>query len=126
MVSHGNGAQRVNEKGQPIVMSYPPHVGASVRILRPVLRHLRVRVAPGVSMAQMLVMGLYFVVLLYPSFYRSSPFTDPLRAGWVCVGQLAFVFALAAKNNLVGVILGYGYEKVRVDCVYICVECSGC
>ncbi len=34
--------------------------------------------------------------------------------GLVAVAQLPFVFAFAQKNNIVGAILGYGYEKVRI------------
>ncbi|KAF8880563.1 hypothetical protein BD779DRAFT_1788575 [Infundibulicybe gibba] len=44
---------------------------------------------------------------------RCAPFTDPVRAGWVAIAQVPFVFAFAAKNSVPGAFLGVGYEKLN-------------
>jgi len=51
--------------------------------------------------------------MLYAGLYKSSPFSDPVRAGWVSVAQIPFVIALATKNNILGYLLGFTYEKLN-------------
>ncbi|KAG0693019.1 hypothetical protein DFH29DRAFT_1007765 [Suillus ampliporus] len=46
--------------------------------------------------------------------YSSNPFTDPERAGWVIASQIPFVYALATKNNIIGMMVGVGYEKLNL------------
>ncbi|KAL0576626.1 hypothetical protein V5O48_005356 [Marasmius crinis-equi] len=116
--SHNRGytprsARRVGEKGYPVEPSYPPHVLPYPVSLRPVVERLRKRIAPGISVANMLLMVTYFVVLLYPAFYKANPFGTPDRYGWIAVAQYPFVVALAGKNNLLGILLGLGYEKLN-------------
>ncbi|KAF8664113.1 hypothetical protein AX16_000803 [Volvariella volvacea WC 439] len=117
LVSHGTLAasnmKRVNEKGAPVQVRYPHHVAECPRRLRRWLKFLWWRVDQGVSVAQMIVMLLYFCILVYPSFYKSSPFTDPERTGWVALSQMPIIFAFAAKNGIPGTIWGYGYEKLN-------------
>lgn len=105
-------AQRLNEKGVPIAMRFPPHMAACMKPLRPLLTPLRSRIAPGFSVAQFMILAVYFYSLVYAGFYRSNIFTSPTRTGWVAISQLPFVFAFAQKNNVLGSVLGYGYEKV--------------
>lgn len=112
----GRRGGALNDKSvvAPAFVSYPPHFSTCLRILRPVLPALRCRVSPGFSTGQMLILVVWFGILIYPALFMSTgPFTDPKRAGWVGVSQLPFVFALAAKNNVLGALLGAGYEKVR-------------
>ncbi|ESK85768.1 putative iron reductase [Moniliophthora roreri MCA 2997] len=105
--------QRVDDKGRPIVPSYPPHVSSCPKLLRPLLRMLRRRIAPGISIGKVLVMGLYFAIMLYPGFYQVNPFADPDRYGWIAVSQYPLALALAAKNSVLGSVLGVGYEKLN-------------
>ena len=95
-------------------VTYPPHLPAIPRFLLPVAALFRKRVAPGRSMAQVSVLIIYFSVLLYGGVYKSSPFTDPVRTGWVAVSQVPFVIAFASKNNVLGMLLGFTYEKVNI------------
>ena len=106
--------QRLTEKGTPITMDLPPHIPACIKSLRPLLTPFRVRIAPGFSVAQLLVISTYFYSLLYAALYKSNIFTASTRTAWICVGQLPFVFIFAKKNNVLGSILGYGYEKVSL------------
>jgi hypothetical protein len=81
--------------------------------LYPLLTPLRARILPGFSLAQILVLATYFYSLIYATFYRSNVFLDPARTGWIAVSQLPFVFALAQKNNVLGSIVGHGYERLN-------------
>ncbi|KAJ3997205.1 hypothetical protein F5050DRAFT_1459985 [Lentinula boryana] len=51
---------------------------------------------------------------IYPAFYKTNPFSDPVRYAWIGVSQLPFVFALSSKNNVLGYFLGSGYDKVHI------------
>lgn len=102
-----------SEKEAAKKMSYPPHVAACVTFLVSSITPLRNRITPGFSVLQAVILLLYLSCLAYPSFYYASPLTNPLRAGWVSIAQTPFVFAYAAKNNVLGSLLGLGYEKVR-------------
>ena len=93
-------------------VTYPPHISAIPRFLNPVGALFRIRVAPGRSVAQVAVLVIYFSVLAYGGLYKSSPFTDPVRTGWLAVSQIPFVIAFASKNNILGMLLGFTYEKV--------------
>ena len=104
--------RRLTEKGTPVTMNPPPHIPVCIKPLRPLLKLLRSRIAPGFSVAQMLVISTYFCTLLYATLYKSNIFTDPARTGWICIGQVPVVLIFAQKNNVLGSVLGYGYEKV--------------
>jgi ferric-chelate reductase len=67
---------------------------------------------PGYTVGRLLVVLGYCLIVLIASLYKSSPFADYLRTGYVAVGQLPIVFALATKNNILGMLLALGYEKV--------------
>ncbi|KAJ7040741.1 hypothetical protein C8F04DRAFT_1032152 [Mycena alexandri] len=94
--------------------AYPPHITPTPSFLRPVVSLLRSRVAPGVSATQVSVCAGYLAVLLYPAIYGSTgPFKDINRYGYIAISQLPFIFALASKNNVLGMLLGMGYEKLN-------------
>lgn len=114
LYSHAPHAQRVTAKGVPVQMRFPPHIASCFNFLHPILNILRLRISPGFSMAQSSILFIYFLCLVYASFYRSNVFTDPSRTGWIAISQLPIVFALSQKNNVLGSLLGYGYEKVFI------------
>ncbi|KAF9527245.1 hypothetical protein CPB83DRAFT_856618 [Crepidotus variabilis] len=105
--------QRLTVTGLPVEVQYPPHVAAWFKPLRPVLTTLRIRIAPGFSVGQFIILTIWFYSLVYATFFDSNIITDNSRTGWIAVGQLAFVYAFAQKNNILGGMLGYGYEKVN-------------
>ena len=113
--SHPTQLERVTEKGTPLIKRYPPHVGSCLKLLRPVLTLLRLRISPGFSIAQSLIFFIYFVCLVYATFYRSNIFTDQIRTGEVAITQLPFLLLLSQKNNILGLLLGCGHEKVTVS-----------
>jgi hypothetical protein len=90
----------------------PPHTPAISSILHPLASPFARRIIPGFSVGQATILGVYGGILQYESFYKSNIFTDPIRTGFVATAQIPFVFALATKNNLLGGLVGLGYEKV--------------
>jgi ferric-chelate reductase len=104
--------KRLDKHGAQIVPIYPTHIASCMRFLRPIIAPLRARIVPGYSVAQFLIMTIYFWVLTYASFYKSNLFLEADRTGWVAIAQLPFIFALSQKNNLLGWLMGVGYEKV--------------
>jgi hypothetical protein len=70
-------------------------------------------VLPGFSLGQVIILLGYFGILLATTVWdNSSPFVDVVRPGWIAVAQMPIIFALATKNNIIGMLLGTGYEKV--------------
>lgn len=114
LFSHSNQPRRVDGKGNPLIVSYPPHVASSIRLFRPLLATLRHRLSPGFSTGQFIILLYYFGILIYAAFYESSPFTDPLRTGWVAIGQFPFIFAFATKNNVLAMFFGLSYSQVSI------------
>lgn len=96
-------------------IDFPPHVPTVPSILHPIVSPLRHRIVPGFSVGQAIILAGYSSVLLYAVLYKSSVFTDPVRAGFVAMAQIPFVFAFAMKNNFLGMLVGLGYEKVSND-----------
>ena len=70
------------------------------------------RVHENYSLGQVFLMAAYSIVILYAGLYQSSPFADPDRSGWVGTSQLPFIYILATKNNVIGMLVDVGYEKV--------------
>jgi len=110
-VSHSNLIRRPTT-GKAAENVLPPHVRAWSSILPPVGNLLRYRLDSGFSAGQALVLGVYTAVLIYPVFLKSDPFTDPLRTGFVAVSQMPLVYMLGTKNNILGMFLAMGYERV--------------
>jgi len=98
----------------------PPHVPSVPLLLAPLMNLLRLSIAPGYSVGQAAVMLNYFYVLLYGTFRESNVFTDNIRSAFMATSQIPLVFALAQKNNLIGGLLGYGYEKVSSAWIMAC------
>ncbi|KAF9055495.1 hypothetical protein BDZ89DRAFT_1125231 [Hymenopellis radicata] len=110
---HATHIQRLDEKGGQMVLNYPPHVSTCPSFLRGLSSELSTRILPGYSLSQVICGLVYLGCWIYPTLYKSNPFSDPERTGWVAIGQLPFVFAFASKNNALGPFLGLGYEKLN-------------
>ena len=100
---------------QPASMQQTWHMPMLSSLTHPVASLLHIRVLENYSLGQVLLMAGYTVVILYTGLYKSSPFVDPNRSGWVSVSQLPFIYILATKNNVIGMLVSVGYEKVCVS-----------
>lgn len=103
---------------------YPAHVRAlaSYPWLTRVADVLARRMQPGYSVGQFLITQGYSTVFQTLLTLHSNPFTDPGRAGLLASAQIPLVFAFAAKNNLLGWMVGVGYEKVRLAALSVCLR----
>lgn len=97
-----------------IPTNYPPHVPSCPRFFRPLFLPFRNRVSEGFNLSQAVVQFLWFGILIFAALF-SSPglFIDPTRVSWVGTSQLPFLFAFSAKNNIISMLLGFGYEKLN-------------
>ncbi|KAF7369057.1 Iron reductase [Mycena venus] len=112
--SHTKFARRVDHRGAPIRVSYPPHVATCMPLLRPLAAPLSTRISPGFTFAQLLVLLVYLSVLIYPlSVATTGPFVDLDRTGWIAISQLPLVILFASKNNVLGMMLGNGYSSLN-------------
>lgn len=108
--SHLNMVQHETKLRQVSLPSQPRSFSAMFHPVTVVLGH---PIMPGYSIGRLVIMLGYFFTLLYATVYKSSPFSDPKRAGFISMSQLPIVFALGTKNNILGMVLSVGYEKVR-------------
>ncbi|KAE9402619.1 hypothetical protein BT96DRAFT_974233 [Gymnopus androsaceus JB14] len=106
-------AQRISAPSAPAEAAYPPHVSSCISIFRPMLKLMHARLVSGVSFSHAVVMTAWVGAIVYPAFYRTNAFTDPTRFGWITASQLPFVYAFGTKNNILGMFLGIGYEKLN-------------
>ncbi|KAJ7768301.1 hypothetical protein B0H16DRAFT_1716319 [Mycena metata] len=107
-------AKRIDSRGVPIRVLYPPHVATCLALLRPLAAPLSIRISPGFTIAQLLVLLLYVSVLIYPlSVATAGPFVDLDRTAWIATSQLPLIILFASKNNLLGMMLGTGYESLN-------------
>ena len=65
------------------------------------------------SISKLSVMAAYLALILAITFYRADITVNTERAGWVAVSQIPVIFALGTKNNIIGALIGQGYERVR-------------
>ncbi|KAK0199831.1 ferric reductase like transmembrane component-domain-containing protein [Desarmillaria ectypa] len=113
LYTHATSVKRIDGKGRPAVMDYPPHVASCPAIFRGLASELSTRILPGYSVSQVICGLIYLSVFIYPTLYKSNPFSNPVRTGWVGIAQLPFIFAFTSKNNVLGPFLGMGYEKLN-------------
>lgn len=108
--SHTHLIRRKDEKGRKLYL--PPHTQSWSGRYHRISAFLGQECVPGYSIGRSIVVLGYFLIILYATVYKSSPFSDPQRAGFIAMSQLPLVFALGTKNNVLGMVLALGYEKV--------------
>ncbi|KAI0635390.1 iron reductase [Trametes polyzona] len=91
----------------------PTHMPGWSTMLPTLAAILRTTIRPGLTIGKGLVELTYFSVMLYAGLYKSNPFTKPIRAGFVATSQIPIVIALGTKNNVVGMLIGFGYERLN-------------
>ncbi|KAJ4487829.1 hypothetical protein J3R30DRAFT_3654244 [Lentinula aciculospora] len=91
-----------------------PHAPSDASGLGSIFDFVHQRFVPGVSYLQLAMMSVWLAILCFPAFYQTNAFTDPVRFGWIAISQLPFVYTLGSKNNILGFLLGVGYEKLNL------------
>ncbi|KAJ3559281.1 hypothetical protein NM688_g432 [Phlebia brevispora] len=70
-------------------------------------------ILPRMTVGRALLLIFYFAVLLFAALFRNSVFKNPIRAGALAASQIPWVYILATKNNVIGTLLGLGYERLN-------------
>ncbi|KAI8973127.1 incomplete iron reductase [Trametes punicea] len=94
-------------------VNVPTHMPGWSTMLPTLAAFLRTTIRPGLTIGKLLVELSYFAILLYAGLYRSNPLTQPIRMGYVAASQIPIVVALGTKNNVVGMLIGFGYERLN-------------
>lgn len=101
-----------NEKPEPTA-ARPARV-RSWQTLFPLATHvLRLPVLGRIHLGGLIICVLYFALLLFAALYRTTIWTNPVRAAYVAISQIPVVYLLATRNNVLSVMLGIAYDKVR-------------
>lgn len=94
-------------------LDLPVHMPSWTTMLPSLSWVTRISIRPGLSLGGASIMVAYFITLCYAGAWKSNIFSDPLRMGWVAISQLPVVIVLSTKNNLVGILIGACYTRVR-------------
>ncbi|CAL1710629.1 unnamed protein product [Somion occarium] len=94
-------------------VNLPSHMQGWSSILPSVSHYLRLTIRPGLTVGKAFIVLAYTVAIVYAGLLKSNPFTQPVRSGWVAVSQVPVVIILATKNNVPGMLLGVGYERLN-------------
>ncbi|KAH8113568.1 hypothetical protein DFH11DRAFT_1689366 [Phellopilus nigrolimitatus] len=92
----------------------PPHVPTLTSMLNPISSLLLYSVAPGKTIGKLSLMTLYLAAVVFVTFFMDgNPLANSKRLGMIAVSQVPVAIALGTKNNLVGMLVGMGYERLN-------------
>ncbi|KAH9915471.1 iron reductase [Epithele typhae] len=91
----------------------PTHLSGWSTTLPTLAGWLRTSLNPGLTVGKAIILLGYAALVLFASLYFSNPMSDPVRTGWVAASQIPVVVILGTKNNLVGLLIGFGYERLN-------------
>ncbi|KAI5117123.1 hypothetical protein M0805_007970 [Coniferiporia weirii] len=118
--SHTYAAHDIYSKGgkaasaMPRRINSPAHIPALSTLLHPLSALFSHPVDSGISMGKFILLVLYTTSCIAVTFIMSGkPLTDSVRLGWIATSQIPVAIALGTKNNLVGMLVGMGYEKLN-------------
>ena len=94
-------------------LDLPVHMPSWTTMLPSLSWITRLPLRPGLTVGGASIMVAYFITMCYAGFFESNVFSDPVRMGWVAISQLPVVIVLATKNNMVGILVGACYTRVR-------------
>ena len=90
----------------------PTHMPGVSTVFPATAAFLRKTIRPGLTIGKSIILVCYSAIMLYAGLFRSNPLSEPVRAGFVAVSQIPVIVILGTKNNLVGMLIGFGYERV--------------
>ncbi|TFK81375.1 incomplete iron reductase [Polyporus arcularius HHB13444] len=93
--------------------SLPTHILGVSTLFPALAAFLRKDIRPGLTIGKSFILACYSAIILYAGLFMSNPLSQPVRAGFVAVSQLPVVVLLGTKNNLAGMLIGFGYERLN-------------
>ncbi|KAL6302892.1 incomplete iron reductase [Sparassis latifolia] len=91
----------------------PAHMPSWSTMLPGVTSVFKIAIRPGLSVGKAMILAVYFGLVVGFGLYRSNPFVDFNQSAYIATSQIPVVIILAAKNNMLGAMMGYGYEKLN-------------
>ncbi|KIJ45511.1 hypothetical protein M422DRAFT_29647 [Sphaerobolus stellatus SS14] len=67
----------------------------------------------NLDIGQLVILSGYYAAVVVCIFLHSPIVQSPNRAGFLAIAQLPAVFLFGTKNNVLGLLLGKGYEKLN-------------
>ncbi|KAL5512662.1 hypothetical protein ACEPAG_2928 [Sanghuangporus baumii] len=92
---------------------YPTHVRSLATALHPISKIFTHPLAANKTTGKLFLTLAYIVLMHVIALDGGSPFTNPDRLGYIAISQIPVVIALGTKNNVIGMLLGIGYEKLN-------------
>ncbi|KAF8443879.1 hypothetical protein L210DRAFT_3099451 [Boletus edulis BED1] len=89
------------------------HFPIHLSLRHPAAAILRYRVFGNYTVVQTLLMLGYAFAVFFVGFSETNIFLNSIPIGWVLASQIPFVYAFATKNNIIGLLVGVGYEKLN-------------
>ncbi|KAH0828641.1 ferric reductase like transmembrane component-domain-containing protein [Lanmaoa asiatica] len=96
-----------------VALKHPWHFPMHFSFRHSATSLMQYRVLENYTVVQVLLMAGYTAAVFFAVFYGSNPFTNTRHLGWVIGSQIPFVYAFTTKNNVVGLLVGVGYEKLN-------------
>ncbi|OCB87147.1 hypothetical protein A7U60_g5661 [Sanghuangporus baumii] len=96
---------------------YPTHVRSLATILHPVSKIFTHPLSANKTTGKLFLTLAYVVTIHVIVLDGDNPFLNPIvnpnRLGYIAISQIPVVIALGTKNNVIGMLLGIGYEKLN-------------
>ncbi|KAL5512661.1 hypothetical protein ACEPAG_2927 [Sanghuangporus baumii] len=91
----------------------PAHVVSLTSLFYPLSKPFGYPVSPGKSLAKYLLVIVYMAGVLFLVFFKGDPLAHSNRLGYIATSQVPVAVALGTKNNVIGMLLGMGYERLN-------------
>ncbi|KAL6302891.1 iron reductase [Sparassis latifolia] len=108
-----NGSASSTSSGRGRQQNFPTHMPSWSTMLPGLTSVFSGFIRPGLSICKALLLLAYLLAIVIFGLFMSNPFTNFIRAGYVAVSQIPVIVILATKNNVLGAMIGYGYEKLN-------------
>ena len=89
------------------------HIRSLSTVLHPVSKLFTHPLSGNKTTGKLFLMLGYIGVIAFVALNDNDPILGPDRLGYIAISQIPVVIALGTKNNVVGMLLGMGYERVR-------------
>ncbi|KAL5524840.1 hypothetical protein ACEPAF_9986 [Sanghuangporus sanghuang] len=92
----------------------PAHVVSLTSLFHPLSKPFGYPISPGKSLGKYLLVIVYMAGVFFLVFFNGGdPLADSDRLGYIAISQIPVAVALGTKNNVIGMLLGMGYERLN-------------
>lgn len=102
-----------HEQRHPDTSALPSHAKAYSSMFYVMSTAFDYRILPRFPLGYVFLLGIYTIVIVWATLFDSNLFTDGNRTAYLAISQLPIVVALATKNNIIGSLVGQGYQRLN-------------